>query len=162
MKEFAESYSPVTAYAVSTRPLPRELLDSMMPSRSTMEQYPLNLHSFVIDDVGRLVMSLLPRATCPEDAEAHFQDQLRWVHKTWPQSRDFDVKMEDYWTGAMAFARQTAHWIDSAAKAQVAAWLGIDTCNRFIGRIGIGQYPLGVFQVALPGFGRANVTRGTV
>jgi glycine/D-amino acid oxidase-like deaminating enzyme len=102
--ELDRCYSPLTAYGLSTRPLPAELRASIMPAGSIMQQFPLNMHPFLVDGSGRIVTSLLPRLTCPEDPEPHFRDLLRWLHDTWPQSRDFDIEFEAYWTGGTAFS----------------------------------------------------------
>lgn len=99
-----KSYSPVIPYALSTKPIPDELRELIMPMGATMEQFPLNLHSFLIDRSGRIITSLLPRYTRPADGKAHFDDLIWWLHKTWPESQDFNIELEDYWTGRTAFS----------------------------------------------------------
>ena len=56
--------------------------------------------------------------------------------------------------GAMAFARRTAHWIDSAAKVQLAAWLG--GIVIFFSDLGT---PLIVGPIFEPLFDRLKVSR---
>ncbi len=100
--QFRDNFYPLTAYAVSTRPLPRAALDIIMPSRATLSQEPVDLNPFVIDEHGRIITSSIPSVWRPDDAEWHFAHHLRWIHRTWPQTRDMNIELEDYWTGRVA------------------------------------------------------------
>lgn len=100
--EFQRGCYPVTAYALSTEPLPAELLDIVMPSRATLAQVPIDLNPFLVDGHNRIITASLPSRTRPQNAEWHFQHHLDWIHRTWPETRDVPIKLESYWTGRVA------------------------------------------------------------
>jgi glycine/D-amino acid oxidase-like deaminating enzyme len=102
MPSFQRAFYPVTAYALSTAPLPAPLRDIMMPSRATLAQVPVDLNPFVIDGHNRIVTASIPSRSRPSDAQWHFQQHLKWIHRTWPEARDVPLELESYWTGRVA------------------------------------------------------------
>jgi len=102
--ELKRSYYPVTAYGLTTKPLPQDVRQSILPSGATLEQKPVNLHSFLIDGKGRIVTALLPRVATPHEATPHFGDLLPWLHRTFPATRETEIELEAYWTGVTAFS----------------------------------------------------------
>lgn len=104
--EFVNCYYPLTAYAVATEPLPQPLRDIIMPGGQTLAQVPMDLHPLVIDGQHRLITASIPSALRPRDAAWHFRQHLRWIHRTWPQTRDIELKLQTYWTGRVAMRDQ--------------------------------------------------------
>lgn len=100
--EFASCFYPLTAYALTTRPLAPQLQSQVMPGRATLAQYPIDLNPLVRDRHDRLVLSSIPAIAKPQDAAWHFASQLTWLHRTWPATRDVPVELETYWTGRVA------------------------------------------------------------
>ena len=100
--QFADSFYPLTAYGVSTQPLPEEALRVILPGRATLSEEPVDLNPFLIDEHGRIVTSSIPSSSRPADAEGHFANHVRWIHRTWPATRDMDIRMDHYWTGRVA------------------------------------------------------------
>ncbi|MEH6592701.1 MAG: FAD-dependent oxidoreductase [Halioglobus sp.] len=104
--EFAQGCYPVTAYALSTKPLPPEMLEIVMPSRATLAQVPIDLNPFLVDGYNRIITASLPSRSRPGDAGWHFQQHLNWIHRTWPETRDVHIELEAYWTGRVAMRGQ--------------------------------------------------------
>lgn len=100
--EFAASYYPLTAYAIATKPLPREALDIIMPGGATFAQVPIDLNPLVRDRHGRLILSSIPKVRRPQDAQWHFRNQVNWIHRVWPATRHMPIELGDYWTGRVA------------------------------------------------------------
>lgn len=100
--EFQNSFYPLTSYGLSTKPLPQEALDIIMPSRATLAQEPIGLHPLVIDQHNRLITASIPNTSAPEDAAWHFRSHLDWIHRTWPETRDISIEPDHYWTGRVA------------------------------------------------------------
>ena len=46
------------------------------------------------------------RVSSPADAQWHFQQHLKWIHRTWPETRDVLIELEAYWTGRVAMRQQ--------------------------------------------------------
>ena len=67
-----------------------------------MAQEPVDLNPMVIDERGRLITSSIPSQSRPSDADWHFKNHLRWINRTWPQTRDMDIQLQQYWTGRVA------------------------------------------------------------
>lgn len=103
--EFADAFYPLTAFGITTKPLSPEALDCIMPGGGTFAQIPTDLNPLVRDRHGRLILSSLPRVDHADDPNWHFQTQLRWLHRVWPQSKHFGIEMDDYWTGRVAFRK---------------------------------------------------------
>lgn len=100
--QFKQGCYPVTAYALSTEPLPLAVREYIMPSKATFAQLPLDLNPFLVDENNRIITASLPSRANPGDGEWHFKQHLKWIHRTWPETRDVDIKMETYWTGRVA------------------------------------------------------------
>lgn len=97
-----DAFYPLTAYAITTRPLPPEALDLVLPGGGTFAQVPVDLNPIVRDRHHRLILSSIPRSGGAKDADWHFRSQLRWLHRTWPATRGMTIVMETYWTGRVA------------------------------------------------------------
>jgi glycine/D-amino acid oxidase-like deaminating enzyme len=104
--EFTNSYYPLTAYALSTKPLPKEALEIIMPSRACMVQQPIDLNPSIVDGRGRIIAASIPHISKPENAAWHFKKYMRWIHRTWPQTKEFNIELENYWTGMVAMRDQ--------------------------------------------------------
>lgn len=100
--EFTNSFYPLTAYAISTRPLSPEARAVVMPGGATLAQEPVDLNPLVVDEHGRIIVSSIPSASQADDAEGSFARHLAWIHRTWPETRAMDIRMEHYWTGRVA------------------------------------------------------------
>lgn len=100
--EFQRGCYPLTAYALSTAPLPAQIRDIVLPSRAALAQVPIDLNPFIIDGHNRIVTASLPSRFRPADAQWHFRQHLKWIHRTWPETRDVPIELESYWTGRVA------------------------------------------------------------
>lgn len=101
--QFANSFYPLTAYALSTRPLPRDALEIVLPGGAPIAQQPVDLNPSLVDGHGRIITASIPSTSRPQDAAWHFGSHLAWIHRTWPQTRDMNIQLEHYWTGRVAF-----------------------------------------------------------
>lgn len=99
---FADSFYPLTAYALSTRPLPEAAREIVMPARTTLAEEPIDLNPFIVDGDGRIITSSIPSVSRPGDAAWHFSNHLAWIHRTWPETRSLNIELETYWTGRVA------------------------------------------------------------
>ena len=99
---FETCFYPLTAYALTTKPLDAAASARIMPGGATLAQVPVDLNPLVKDRHGRLILSSLPSSTKPEDGAWHFRNQLAWIHKVWPEIRDMGIELERYWTGRVA------------------------------------------------------------
>ena len=93
---------PMTAYALCSKPLPSDVASSVMPSRATLAQAPLDLHPMIIDDHNRIITASMPSTSQPENGQWHFNNHLKWLLRTWPQLQDANLELEHYWTGRVA------------------------------------------------------------
>ena len=100
--EFTRAFYPLTAYALTTRPLPDAARAPIVPSREVLSQVPLDLNPLVRDSHERLILSSIPTVASPEDAQWHFRNQRDWLHRVWPETRDMEIELETYWTGRVA------------------------------------------------------------
>lgn len=100
--QFTNSFYPLTAYAISTQPLSPEARAVVMPGGATLAQEPVDLNPLVVDEHGRIIVSSIPSASRPDDAAGSFARHLAWIHRTWPETRAMDIRMEHYWTGRVA------------------------------------------------------------
>ena len=100
--EFTRAFYPLTAYALTTRPLPQTLRDKILPAKATFAQLPIDLNPLVRDRHDRLILSSIPRPGQAHDAQRHFQDNLRWIESVWPAARGARIELESYWTGQVA------------------------------------------------------------
>lgn len=99
VSEFVNSFYPLTAYALTTKPLTAEASARIMPGGQTLAQVPVDLNPLVKDRHGRLVLSSIPMVSRPEDADWHYQNQISWLHHIWPETQDMAIELEAYWTG---------------------------------------------------------------
>jgi len=100
--QFTNCFYPLTAYGLTTKPLPAEAVARIMPGGQTLSEAPMDINPLVKDRHNRLILSSLPAMSAPEDAQWHFRNQLAWVHKTWPETQDMKIELETYWTGRVA------------------------------------------------------------
>ena len=100
--DFERSFYPLTAYALATEPLSDEASARIMPGGATLAQVPVDLNPLVKDRHGRLILSSIPSVSRPEDAAWHFQTQLNWIHTVWPETREMQIRLGQYWTGRVA------------------------------------------------------------
>jgi len=99
---FQRAFYPLTAYALTTKPLPAEALDIILPSGGTFAQAPVDLNPLVRDRHNRLILSSIPKVGGAHDAEWHFRSQLSWLHRAWPETQGMAIEPEAYWTGRVA------------------------------------------------------------
>lgn len=99
---FATAFYPLTAYALTTRPLPADAREIVMPGGGTFAQAPVDLNPMVRDRHHRLILSSIPRVGGAADAQWHFRNQLRWLHRVWPETCGMRIELESYWTGRVA------------------------------------------------------------
>lgn len=99
---FQRAFYPLTAFALATAPLPEELQSVVIPGGGTFAQAPIDLNPMVRDRHNRLILSSIPRRGRAYDAQWHFQSQLAWLHKVWPETRNVPIELESYWTGRVA------------------------------------------------------------
>jgi glycine/D-amino acid oxidase-like deaminating enzyme len=98
--EVERSSYPLVATALATRPLPPELTKLLVPSSVVVEQHP-GLYHMLLDERNRLISSTIPSVGKAYDAKRYFEIFLRWLHKSFPVTRDFDIELESYWSGVM-------------------------------------------------------------
>jgi glycine/D-amino acid oxidase-like deaminating enzyme len=104
--EFTRAFYPLTAYALTTKPLPVSLRDKILPAKATFAQVPIDLNPLVRDRHDRLILSSIPRPGGAHDAQRHFLDNLRWIESLWPAARGAGIELESYWTGQVALRDQ--------------------------------------------------------
>lgn len=100
--QVTNNFYPLTAYALSTKPLSPPALKVINPGKAALAQVPIDLNPLIIDGNNRIILSSIPSVFSPEDADLHFRNHLAWIHRTWPQAKDFDIELESYWTGRVA------------------------------------------------------------
>lgn len=100
--QLSNSFYPLTAYAISTLPLSPEARAVVMPGGATLAQEPVDLNPLVVDEHGRIIVSSIPSSSQADDARGAFARHLAWIHRTWPETRGMDIRMQDYWTGRVA------------------------------------------------------------
>jgi len=100
--EFAASFYPLTAYALTTKPLSPEARKLIMPGGQTLAQVPIDLNPTVVEGTGRLVLSSIPAVGSADDARWYFANQMDWVYRIWPAARDLGIELQTYWTGRVA------------------------------------------------------------
>jgi glycine/D-amino acid oxidase-like deaminating enzyme len=101
--EFARAFYPLTAYALTTQPLPAEARGVVNPGGAALSQVPLDLNPLVRDRHDRLILSSIPKVGGAADARWHFANQLEWLHRAWPETKGLKIELESYWTGRVAF-----------------------------------------------------------
>lgn len=98
---FTKAFYPLVAYALTTKPLPPEARSVVLPTRRTLAQA-IDLNPMVRDHMDRLILSLIPSVSKPEDGPRHFRHHLGWMHRVWPETRGMQIELEHYWTGRVA------------------------------------------------------------
>lgn len=99
---FQRGFHPLTAYGIATKPLPEAARKQILPGGGTFSQAPLDINPLVHDRHGRLILSSIPRVGHAMDMAWHFASQLRWIHRTWPETRGMRIEPDRYWTGRVA------------------------------------------------------------
>lgn len=100
--ELTRAFYPLSAYALTTKPLPAEASAIILPAQRTLEEAPIDLNPMVRDHHNRLIFSSIPETSKPEDSARHFQRHLNWLHRVWPETRAMKIELEAYWTGRVA------------------------------------------------------------
>lgn len=103
---FERAFFPLTAWALTTKPLPADLRAVIMPGGATLAEAPVDLHPMVKDRHGRLILSSLPTSFNAADRDHHFRGQIAWLNKVWPETRGADIQLETFWTGRVAMRRE--------------------------------------------------------
>jgi glycine/D-amino acid oxidase-like deaminating enzyme len=98
--DIERSSYPLVATALATRPLPAELTKLLVPSAVVVEAHP-GLYHMLLDERNRLISSTIPSVGTAYDAKRYFEVFLRWLNKSFPITRDFDIELESYWSGVM-------------------------------------------------------------
>lgn len=117
--ELAQTQYPMVACALATAPLPPAVLDSINPTRAALTQFPTGLYPIVMDGRNRMITATIPHPGKAHAAETYFSYFLRYLHRTFPQTRGVSIQMEAYWTGATASSSHVYHE-DYAKLYQVA------------------------------------------
>ena len=105
----ARTHYPLIACALATRPLPTSLLETINPSGAALTQYPSGLYPLIIDGRQRMITATIPRPGRAMAAETYFGYILRYLHRTFPQTRDARIELESYWTGMTANSSHVLH-----------------------------------------------------
>lgn len=100
--ELARTQYPLVACGLASKPLPQEVLESVNPARVALMQVPLALYPLVIDERNRFITSTIPSPGKSHSANTYFDYFLRYLHRTFPQTREADIQLETYWTGMTA------------------------------------------------------------
>jgi len=100
--EFTRAFYPLTAYALTTKPLSDEAGARINPGGKTLSQVPLDINPLVRDQHGKLILSSIPAVAGAGDARWHFENQLAWLHHAWPETKAMQIELETYWTGRVA------------------------------------------------------------
>lgn len=107
--DLARTQYPLVACGLATKPLPQAVLDSVNPARVALTQVPLALYPLVIDERNRLVTATIPSPGRAHSADTYFAYFLRYLHRTFPQTRDADIQLGAYWTGMTANSSHVYH-----------------------------------------------------
>jgi glycine/D-amino acid oxidase-like deaminating enzyme len=102
--EVEQSWCPLLAYAIMTKPLPEPERSRILPTGGIYSELPDGMNPALIDGLGRLVTSSIPlrRAEDHKLAEAM---RRRWIDRTFPQLRGVPIETAHYWTGSLAWSR---------------------------------------------------------
>ena len=76
--EFTNNFYPLTAYGLTTQPMSDEIAGAIMPGKQTLAQVPVDLNPLVKDRHNRLILSSIPSVASPENANWHFENQMKW------------------------------------------------------------------------------------
>lgn len=134
--ELARTSYPLVACAMATRPLPQAVLDMVNPARVALTQYPTGLYPTVIDNRNRMITATIPYPRRADAAQTYFAYFLRYLHRTFPQTRDANIELESYWTGTTYSSSHVYH-DDFAKLYQVAdgvmALMNLGTWGNLMG-----------------------------
>jgi len=107
--ELARTQYPLVACGLATAPLPPALLAEINPARVALTQYPTGLYPMVIDGRNRLITATIPKPGKADAAAVYFDYFRRYLHRTFPQTRDVPIELESYWTGMTANSSSVYH-----------------------------------------------------
>lgn len=107
--ELARTRYPLVACAMATKPLPQAVLDTVNPARVALTQYPAGLFPIVIDGRKRMITATIPYPGRADAAQTYFAYFLRYLHRTFPQTRGAAIELESYWTGVTASSSHVYH-----------------------------------------------------
>jgi glycine/D-amino acid oxidase-like deaminating enzyme len=107
--ELGRTQYPLVACALATKPLPRAVLESVNPAQVALTQVPTGLYPMVIDGFGRMITATIPRIGRAADAQLYFGAFLRYLHRTFPQTRDTRIELESFWTGTTSSSSHVYH-----------------------------------------------------
>ncbi len=107
--ELARTQYPLVACAMATKPLPQAVLDAVNPARVAFTQYPAGLYPIVIDGRNRMITATIPYPRRADAAQTYFAYFLRYLHRTFPQTRGAAIELESYWTGVTASSSHVYH-----------------------------------------------------
>lgn len=100
--DFTKNFYPLTAYGLTTQSLPDDIAKAIMPGGQTLAQVPIDLNPLVKDRHNRLVLSSIPSVASPENAKWHFENQMKWLRRVWPEIGETKIQLQTYWTGRVA------------------------------------------------------------
>lgn len=90
----------------------------------------------VIDGRNRMITATIPHPRRADAAETYFAYFLRYLHSTFPATRDADIELEAYWTGVTNSSSHVYH-NDFAKLYQVAdgvmALINLGTWGNLMG-----------------------------
>lgn len=107
--DLARTNYPLVACGMATKPLPASLLDAINPARVVLTQSPADLYPLVIDARNRMISATIPYPGRAQSAQTYFDNFLRYLHRTFPQTRDVNIELESYWTGYTASSSHVYH-----------------------------------------------------
>ena len=96
--ELQHTNYPLVACGLATRPLPDDLLATINPARVVLSQHPAGLYPLVIDKRNRLITATIPGMGRAQQADQYFAYFLRYLHRTFPATRQANITIESYWT----------------------------------------------------------------
>ncbi|MBW2421665.1 MAG: FAD-binding oxidoreductase, partial [Deltaproteobacteria bacterium] len=100
---------PLVVAGLATEPLPASLLDVINPSRAAFMQAPTGLYPLLIDGNDRLITSTIPGPGHASDGRRYFDLLIRYLYRTWPETRDVEIGLSSYWTGVCASSSSVLH-----------------------------------------------------
>ncbi len=134
--ELARTPYPLVACAMATKPLPQAVLDTVNPARVAFTQFPTGLYPLVMDGRHRIITATIPHPRRADAAQTYFAYFLRYLHRTFPQTRDVNIELESYWTGVTNSSSHVYH-NDFAKVYQVAdgvmALMNLGTWGNLMG-----------------------------
>ncbi len=105
----ARTQYPLVACALATNSVPSALLDEINPTRAALTQYPLGLYPLIMDGRDKMITATIPFKGDAANPERYFNYFLKYLGKAFPVTRDFDIRLENYWTGVTASSSHVYH-----------------------------------------------------